>query len=773
MWLNQLGKMKRIVQLILLGTLVFVAVLLSQCQPATHSNNNIASNSLVFDRKVIDPSPPSGSNCCLDVLSIGDIDGDDKPDIMVGSENSLGAVWYHYPDWKRYLIGSGDFTTDGEIADVDGDKDGDVVISSISRDAIEWWENTGNPFEESGWIRHEIGAKFAHDLAVGDINSDGNLDVAMYRKDDPRQITWFEAPDNPQEKWIRHEIDTPAGEGLDLGDIDGDGDLDLAGSSNWYENQDSQGLNWQKHQVTSNWGADTRDIIADMNGDGKKDIILSHSEGEGRISWFENPNWTEHPIEPKIMKGVHSLEVGDFNHDGYPDVFAGEMNTVGSQVIVYENQGGDGNTWNPMILSTQGTHNARIGDIGADGDLDIVGKNYTGEKVVELWLNQTSKPELTLGDWTYIEVDNSRESYNEWVQYFGLAMGDLTGDGYGDIVSGRYFYRNPRGDMTGTWERVTFPINVDAVLIVDVDGDAMADIIGQALPDIYWLEAQDAQGNSWQTTKIGTIPQTSHNNGQGYNLAQIIPGGKPEIILAGGEGDRDIYYFEIPDKPSEGNWPRTLITNEATDEGIGIGDIDRDGDLDIAAGDMFTGGKKVGWWENPGNGQANWTKHNIGNVAHWPDRVAIADLNQDRRLDIIVSEENEGKKPNANVYWFEQPENPQDSDWQRHLLTTQYTTNSMDIADLDRDGAIDIITGEHRGTKKVKIWKNVNNGDRWLEYLVDQDKESHLGTRVMDLDGDGDLEIVSIAWDEYPYLHLWRNDAKKLSENFSKSENDS
>jgi hypothetical protein len=318
--------------------------------------------------------------------------------------------------------------------------------------------------------------------------------------------------------------------------------------------------------------------------------------------------------------------------------------------------------------------------------------------------------------------------------------------------------------MTGKWSRVTFPVNVDAMLIVDVDGDEMADVIGEALPDVYWLEAKDSQGNAWEATKIGTMPKTGHENGQGYMLAQIIAEGKPEIVLSGGKADREIYYLEIPDNPNAGNWPHTLITNEATDEGIGIGDIDRDGDVDIAAGDMYTGGKKIAWWENPGNGKGDWIKHKIGNVSQWPDRFVLADINGDLRLDAIVSEENEGKKPDAHVYWFEQPEQPRNSNWYRHLVTTQYTTNSMDVADLDRDGLVDLVTGEHRGTKKVKIWKNVARGSDWVEQIVDEGKESHLGARVADLNRDGDLEIVSIAWDDYPYLHLWRNDAQKIGE---------
>ena len=117
---------------------------------------------------------------------------------------------------------------------------------------------------------------------------------------------------------------------------------------------------------------------------------------------------------------------------------------------------------------------------------------------------------LSLDRWTYIEVDNNRGKWGDWdapnwLKYFGLAMADVNGDGYKDIVAGRYFYRNPGGDMTGTWQRVTFEINVDGMLFVNVDGDSLADVIAEALPDVYWLEAQDKQGSSWKATKIGTL----------------------------------------------------------------------------------------------------------------------------------------------------------------------------------------------------------------------------------------------------------------------------
>ncbi len=113
------------------------------------------------------------------------------------------------------------------------------------------------------------------------------------------------------------------------------------------------------------------------------------------------------------------------------------------------------------------------------------------------------------------------------------------------------------------------------------------------------------------------------------------------------------------------------------------------------------------------------------------------------------------------MYWYEAPENPVHWNWNRHHIVTQYSMNNLDVADLDRDGDPDIVTCEHKGpAEQLQVWENDGSGN-FNPHIIDKGKESHAGARLADLDRDGDMDIVSIAWNDFEYLHVWRNDAIK------------
>ncbi len=250
---------------------------------------------------------------------------------------------------------------------------------------------------------------------------------------------------------------------------------------------------------------------------------------------------------------------------------------------------------------------------------------------LELWSQHQA-----VDQWQYIQVDSSRQKWGDWAEpawlrYFGLDMKDINKDGYKDIISGRYFYLNPGGNMEEVWTRNDLGMNVDGYLFVDVDGDEFADVIAEALPDVLWFEADNMQGSSWTCRKIGEIPETDHVNGQGGRHAQLISDGKGEVILAAREG---IWAATVPGDPNiQSNWEFKLIIQTGSSEGIGVGDIDGDGDLDLATGDMSEADKDVSrqlyWHENPGSLNTKWVKHFAGTAINAIDRVEIADLDGD------------------------------------------------------------------------------------------------------------------------------------------------
>ncbi|RMH52401.1 MAG: VCBS repeat-containing protein [Bacteroidetes bacterium] len=363
--------------------------------------------------------------------------------------------------------------------------------------------------------------------------------------------------------------------------------------------------------------------------------------------------------------------------------------------------------------------------------------------------------------WTYIQIDDQKGKWGDWdppdwLRYFGLDMGDVDRDGDLDVLSGRYIYHNPGGTMEGTWPRTTLPENVDGLFILDVDGDAYADVIAQALPNLWWFEATDAAGTQWTGRVIGTVPATSHTNSQGFERGQLVPGGREEFVIA---GDGDVYLFEIPDDPLHTPWPHRLVGANTSDEGIGLGDLDGDGDLDVVAGRRPDGEDEpmiLVVFSNPGDASAPWAAQEIGISNHPIDRVEVADLNGDGRADIIVAEERwPGEEPDGNLFWYEQPAS---GVWIRHHIVTQYSMNNLDVADLDGDGDVDLITAEHKGPRlELQLWRNDGTGT-FTKLVLDTGKENHLGTQLADLDGDGDLDLVGAGWDQYRFMHVWRND---------------
>jgi hypothetical protein len=357
---------------------------------------------------------------------VADIDKDGFPDIVIGGRAGP-LVWYHYPEWTKAVIAKGGYrTVDGEAGDIDGDGDLDIVMGGLI-----WYENPlpqGKP-ALAPWTAHQVADHKTHDVELADLDRDGRLDIVTRDQSDfgakagDKVYLWRQERGG---KWTHRVIECPHGEGLALGDMDRDGDPDVVIGGIWFEN-DGRILEgaWRAHKF-GNWHPNASVEVADLNADGRPDIVLSPSELKGdwyHLSWFEAPadpgqtGWTEHVIVERIECVIHGLATADFNGDGAVDIAASEMHQGEDpdEVVLFLNRN-KGAGWDKQVLSTKGSHCIQAGDIGSDGDVDLMGANWSGPyQRVELWENRSGGGAKGDGDGFQVPVrvgagDFERES---------------------------------------------------------------------------------------------------------------------------------------------------------------------------------------------------------------------------------------------------------------------------------------------------------------------------------------------------------------------------
>ena len=344
----------------------------------------------------IDANPPENPWAKI----AGDFNGDGFPDVAIGGSKGP-LVWYEYPSWKKTLVAAGGYSTvEGEAADIDGDGDQDIVMGGIL-----WYENPGpeGKPQQGPWTAHRVAEVPTHDVEIGDLDGDGRLDLvtrnqsAFSHPSGDRFHVWLQTATG---EWTHRKVDCPHGEGIQVADLDRDGDLDVVIPARWYENSgDPLAGPWPEHVYAPAWEHRDAEVqTGDLNGDGRLDIVLSPAEladGRYRMSWFEAPEktagqgWREHVIESDVETVRHALGVADLDNDGELDIVTAEMHQGADpdEVILFRNVSG-GKQWTRQVISTRGSHDIVLTDIGADGDIDIVGANHGGpDQSVLLWEN--------------------------------------------------------------------------------------------------------------------------------------------------------------------------------------------------------------------------------------------------------------------------------------------------------------------------------------------------------------------------------------------------
>jgi len=336
---------------------------------------------------------------------------------------------------------------------------------------------------------------------------------------------------------------------------------------------------------------------------------------------------------------------------------------------------------------------------------------------------------------------------------------DITGNGFTDLVLQT---NNGHGGWLGYYEAVdrhnwvkhiitetapeggTFACGDIDAGDIDLDGDI--DILGMEHPGewdsggapttIYWFGNPD-----WVPTFIGTSPDFIKD----VNLADLNGDEMLDLVaITYEEHSMIVYRQDSPDK-----WTAVLDTTvHNLHEGMDVGDIDGDGDIDIAANGY--------WVENPGGDMSgDWHIMTIDKKWHnqegdWSknaSKVFCRDINDDGKAEVFISHSERTGYPLA----YYQSDEPALGEWTEHVIKEDFpAAHTLQVFDFDLDGDYDVLSGLNRSRAmdlgiqdSFPVIIFLNDGEMgWSEFLV-TDQGIYNG-QCADLEGDGDIDIFRL-----------------------------
>jgi hypothetical protein len=377
-----------------------------------------------------------------------------------------------------------------------------------------------------------------------------------------------------------------------------------------------------------------------------------------------------------------------------------------------------------------------------------------------------------------------------------VVAADFDNDGLPDLA-GAGFYEGSvaygPGGMLSWWKNLGADLwdqQVDispirgaySLRAVDIDQDGDLDLVVAGLPlnSVDWFENKFVPSGAVSFVKHEIVSLG----------AGVHPFDTPVSVDAGdldGDGTTDIavafqmstnpqnpHLVIFPNEDGTGhaigeNWqfdPKVIKLSAPAAFGINgfswlkVVDFDQDGlnDVVVAVPWSWVSGINFAWYRNQGKGQFSFNPIGGGSPQtgglHGTFSADVADMNNDGRLDIIT---HQGDTPVKKLVMF-RSESQDQQQWSKIILDDLFLGSegetSILAVDIDQDGLKDIVASSYFHDSKVTAWRNECSAFR--RYHVDN-FNGH-GIAVGDMNQDGKVDIVSGSWNFYAgEIVYWTN----------------
>lgn len=350
----------------------------------------------------------------------------------------------------------------------------------------------------------------------------------------------------------------------------------------------------------------------------------------------------------------------------------------------------------------------------------------------------------------------------------GVQAGDINKDGTVDVVAGPFWYEGPGFTIRHAFTTPSFhphadsPSNSMFTYLHDFNHDGWVDIL--VLGRVHKHQA------FWYENPKGTAdgPWKKHF------VFERVQGESPPFVDVDGDGQPELvalwqsqwgFIQPIKDQPYA-EWQFRPITRPGEwnhfYHGTGIGDVNGDGRLDLVLND--------GWWEQPADAGQKWIEHpHQFSKGGGGAQMFVYDVDGDGDNDVISALDGHG----WGLAWFEHIHRGEHIDFVEHLIMGDQPlpngepafsqAHALDLADINGDGLLDIVTGKRRwahgpfkdddpNADPVLYWfeltrqrHDATTRVQWKPHWIDRASGVGVQIQATDLTGDGKTDILAAS----------------------------
>jgi RHS repeat-associated protein len=591
---------------------------------------------------------------------------------------------------------------------------------------------------------YSLGGAFPTAIALGDLNSDGTLDLLVAAATSgggygsPTQYDLLILPGQANGQFgtatrINLGVEALA---IALSDLNRDGKLDIVTANLGSNPPDflvagrtptSAAANFNNSTVSVLLGQgngtfsprqdyETGDnsravVIGDVNQDGQLDIVAAN-EGDDTVSvLFGNGSGSFAPkTDYEVSTSPTSVSLGDLNQDGKLDLVTGNTRANTVSVLLANNNGGFapktdyevGNDPKPVAL----------GDLNRDGLLDIV-VGSIGTNTVSVLLGQGAGSFAAKVDY---QVQNAASA---------VILTDLNADGNLDVAattgdSVSVLLGNPNGSLTGAAQPVTqYSVGaLNAITIGDLNGDRYLDaVVGNSSIAGVSVMLGQADGKFFLNSNLSlnsivtAVALGDLNGDSRLDMIATSSNSSFSVFLGRGNGN-----FAAPVAYAVGFNPRS----------VSLGDFNRDGNLDVVTANVDSNNVSV----LLGNSNGTFAARVDYQTGAAPESVFLGDINKDGRLDIVTANRN-GNSVSLLL----------GNDNGSFRAGGNYAVGNNPVAvalgDINRDGNVDLVTAG----SKVSVLLGSGNGTFGSAVSYGSDIQAS-AMQLVDINEDAALDVV-------------------------------